>query len=69
MAVILQRNGQGDNEDWGARPSRAKDDCGCMNVPNVEVVFAHGARENLTVGDLETAVEGYKKLILHALQE
>ncbi|ODA77754.1 hypothetical protein RJ55_06356 [Drechmeria coniospora] len=33
------------------------------------ILVAHGARENLTVGDLETAVEGYKKLILHALKE
>ncbi|PHH76428.1 hypothetical protein CDD80_1537 [Ophiocordyceps camponoti-rufipedis] len=31
------------------------------------ILVAHGARENLTVGDLETAVEGYKGLILHAL--
>ncbi|PHH93071.1 hypothetical protein CDD83_1356 [Cordyceps sp. RAO-2017] len=33
------------------------------------ILVAHGARENLTVGDLETAVEGYKKLILHALKQ
>lgn len=33
------------------------------------ILVAHGARENLTVGDLETAVEGYKKLILHALKK
>lgn len=32
------------------------------------ILVAHGARENLTVGDLETAVEGYQKLILHALK-
>ncbi|PFH59857.1 hypothetical protein XA68_11777 [Ophiocordyceps unilateralis] len=31
------------------------------------ILVAHGARENLTVGHLETAVEGYKNLILHAL--
>ncbi|KAF4584049.1 acetylornithine deacetylase [Ophiocordyceps camponoti-floridani] len=31
------------------------------------ILVAHGARENLTVGDLETAVEGYKDLILHSL--
>lgn len=31
------------------------------------ILVAHGARENLTVGDLETAVEGYQKLVLHAL--
>ena len=30
---------------------------------------AHGARENLTVGDLETAVAGYEKLIIHALEK
>ncbi|PNY23293.1 Peptidase M20 domain-containing protein [Tolypocladium capitatum] len=33
------------------------------------ILVAHGARENLTVGDLETAVEGYQKLILHALKQ
>ncbi|KAJ6445145.1 acetylornithine deacetylase [Purpureocillium lavendulum] len=32
-----------------------------------DILVAHGARENLTVGVLEQAVEGYKKLILHAL--
>ncbi|KAG5957447.1 hypothetical protein E4U58_006025 [Claviceps cyperi] len=32
------------------------------------ILVAHGARENLTVADLEDAVEGYKKLILHALK-
>ncbi|KZZ94265.1 acetylornithine deacetylase [Moelleriella libera RCEF 2490] len=32
------------------------------------ILVAHGARENLTVGDLEEAVEGYQKLILHALK-
>ncbi|KAF4999236.1 hypothetical protein FGRMN_2600 [Fusarium graminum] len=33
------------------------------------ILVAHGARENLTVADLETAVEGYQKLILHALKQ
>ncbi|KAG6000329.1 hypothetical protein E4U21_005607 [Claviceps maximensis] len=33
------------------------------------ILVAHGARENLTVADLEEAVEGYKKLILHALKQ
>jgi acetylornithine deacetylase len=33
------------------------------------ILVAHGARENLTVADLETAVEGYQKLILHALNQ
>ncbi|RDA86302.1 hypothetical protein CP532_5678 [Ophiocordyceps camponoti-leonardi (nom. inval.)] len=33
------------------------------------ILVAHGARENLTVGDLETAVEGYKKLVLHVLKQ
>ncbi|PTD04562.1 Peptidase M20 domain-containing protein [Fusarium culmorum] len=33
------------------------------------ILVAHGARENLTVADLETAVEGYQKLILHALEQ
>ncbi|KJZ80066.1 hypothetical protein HIM_00780 [Hirsutella minnesotensis 3608] len=32
------------------------------------ILVAHGAHENVTVGHLETAVEGYKKLILHALK-
>ncbi|CAH0036268.1 unnamed protein product [Clonostachys rhizophaga] len=32
------------------------------------IFVAHGPHENLTVGDLESAVEGYQKLILHALQ-
>lgn len=31
------------------------------------ILVAHGDNENLTVADLETAVEGYQKLILHAL--
>jgi acetylornithine deacetylase len=31
------------------------------------ILVAHGAHENLTVGDLEEAVKGYEKLILHAL--
>lgn len=33
------------------------------------ILVAHGARENLTVADLEEAVEGYQKLIVHALQQ
>ncbi|RCI09075.1 hypothetical protein L249_5129 [Ophiocordyceps polyrhachis-furcata BCC 54312] len=33
------------------------------------ILVAHGARENLTVGDLETAVEGYKNLVLHVLKQ
>jgi acetylornithine deacetylase len=33
------------------------------------ILVAHGQRENITVGDLESAVEGYQKLILHALQQ
>ena len=32
------------------------------------ILVAHGAHENLTVSDLETAVEAYQKLILHALR-
>lgn len=32
------------------------------------ILVAHGPRENLTVGDLEEAVGGYEKLILHALK-
>ncbi|KAK2612654.1 hypothetical protein QQS21_001270 [Conoideocrella luteorostrata] len=32
------------------------------------ILVAHGARENLTVADLEEAVEGYQKLIVHALK-
>ncbi|OAA43708.1 acetylornithine deacetylase [Metarhizium rileyi] len=32
------------------------------------ILVAHGARENLTVADLEEAVEGYRKLIVHALK-
>ncbi|ROT37055.1 Zn-dependent exopeptidase [Sodiomyces alkalinus F11] len=31
------------------------------------ILVAHGDNENLTVADLETAVEGFQKLILHAL--
>lgn len=31
------------------------------------ILVAHGSSENLTVGDLETAVAGYQTLILHAL--
>lgn len=33
------------------------------------ILVAHGAHENLTVGDLEDAVEGYQKLILHAVNK
>ncbi|KAF4984130.1 hypothetical protein FZEAL_623 [Fusarium zealandicum] len=33
------------------------------------ILVAHGAQENLTVADLETAVEGFQKLILHALKQ
>lgn len=33
------------------------------------ILVAHGARENVTVGALEDAVEGYKKLVLHALKQ
>ena len=33
------------------------------------ILVAHGPNENLTVGDLEQSVEGYKKLILHALEQ
>ncbi|KAK7730608.1 hypothetical protein SLS53_008118 [Cytospora paraplurivora] len=32
------------------------------------ILVAHGDNEALTVGDLEDAVEGFKKLILHALE-
>ena len=32
------------------------------------ILVAHGDDEGLRVRDLETAVEGYKKLIQHALQ-
>jgi len=50
------------------------------DVPNLEADFtkylygpgtifvAHSDHEALTVGDLELAVEGYKKLIRHALE-
>lgn len=31
------------------------------------ILVAHGSHENVTLGDLETAVEGYQSLILHAL--
>ena len=31
------------------------------------IFVAHGANESLTVGDLETAVDGYTRLIVHAL--
>lgn len=33
------------------------------------ILVAHGPIENVTVGDLETAVEDYQKLILHALKQ
>ena len=53
------------------------------DVPNLEVdkdvkrylygpgsiLVAHGANEGLTVGDMEEAVEGYKKLVKHALNQ
>jgi len=32
------------------------------------ILVAHGDDEAITVGDLETAVEGYKTLIKHALK-
>ena len=32
------------------------------------ILVAHGANEGLTVGDMEEAVVGYKKLVKHALQ-
>lgn len=32
------------------------------------ILVAHGANEGLTVGDMEEAVEGYKKLVKHALK-
>lgn len=31
------------------------------------ILVAHSDHEAITVGDLESSVEGYKKLILHAL--
>lgn len=31
------------------------------------ILVAHGPDEALTVGDLEAAVEGYKRIVLHAL--
>ena len=33
------------------------------------ILVAHGDNEGLTVGDLEESVDGYKKLILHALRD
>ena len=33
------------------------------------ILVAHGADEALKLKDLEAAVEGYKKLILHALKD
>lgn len=33
------------------------------------ILVAHGDDEALTVGDLEAAVEGIKKLILHGLKQ
>lgn len=32
------------------------------------ILVAHGDDEALTLGDMETAVEDYKRLILHALE-
>lgn len=32
------------------------------------ILVAHGDNEALTVGDLEDAVEGFQKLILHSLE-
>lgn len=32
------------------------------------ILVAHGASENVTVGDMERAVEDYQRLILHALK-
>lgn len=32
------------------------------------ILVAHGDNEALTVGDLEDAVEGFQKLILHSLK-
>ena len=31
------------------------------------ILVAHADHEALTVGDLKAAVEGYKKLVIHAL--
>ncbi|KAL6862501.1 hypothetical protein ACO1O0_002734 [Amphichorda felina] len=33
------------------------------------ILVAHGPQENITVGDLEAAVEDYQKLILHSLEK
>lgn len=33
------------------------------------ILVAHGRDENITVGELEEAVGGYQKLILHALKD
>ncbi|KAG7112948.1 Peptidase M20 domain-containing protein like [Verticillium longisporum] len=33
------------------------------------ILVAHGDNESLTVGDLETAVDGFERLILHTLKE
>ena len=33
------------------------------------ILVAHGPQENITVGDLEAAVEDYQKLILHTLEK
>jgi acetylornithine deacetylase len=52
------------------------------DVPNLEIadnvkrylygpgsiLVAHGRNEGLTVGDLEAALEGYKKLVLHSIK-
>lgn len=32
------------------------------------ILVSHNANEAITVGELETAVEDYKKIILHAVQ-
>lgn len=31
------------------------------------ILVAHSDHENITVGELESAVDGYQKLVLHAL--
>jgi acetylornithine deacetylase len=33
------------------------------------IFVAHGPNENVTVGDLEASVEGYQRLIHHALDD
>jgi acetylornithine deacetylase len=32
------------------------------------ILVAHGKNEGLTVGDLEEALDGYKKLVRHSLK-